>query len=442
MTSEKDSHNLCYANYWKRSYTQWRIDTWDQFFFKEFPNASKQISHTALGLELETLIKNLEPKTRKKRKALDLKCQLKGRRASSQNEFTHPLRRAQTSYGISLIKKYGREINEEKENETVTPVKRKAIEKDKFSKKSKKNEKGKEQLEADEESFVVSTSISFNYSSISKIYLSEIVQNIIPNLNNVFPDEITNWLDFKQEVQKWQPESNKKYYKPIFRLRNITCEKDIWSATDANIFDTLTSLEQPIYFLDGCALKNIVGEPDFVIVLSNQNIVTLYNNEKEVREGPYAYSGDVTVYHPINQIYGYMCANKLIYGILSTYDQTWFLERGVVGEDHGWLHISDTITNSSTDPTLLKSVAYIIDLASKNRYAPFLEKPIMIADNVDEESDSSDKEQIGDSDFKYRGNLFPKNSNVITRKQNHQYLENSGKNLGIFPANLNNNSGE
>ncbi|CAB4399519.1 unnamed protein product [Rhizophagus irregularis] len=72
------------------------------------------------------------------------------------------------------------------------------------------------------------------------------------------------------------------------------------------------------------------------------------------------------------------------------------------------------------------------DLASKNRYAPFLEKPIMIADNVDEESDSSDKEQKGDSDFKYRGNLFPKNSNVITRKQNHQVLRSVDNNINIL----------
>lgn len=83
--------------------------------------------------------------------------------------------------------------------------------------------------------------------------------------------------------------------------------------------------------MDGRALKNIVGEPDFVIVdnnkkllipwesktkwvlnvLSDQNIVTLYNEEKEIREGPYTYSSNVSVYHPINQIYGYMCANKL-----------------------------------------------------------------------------------------------------------------------------------
>lgn len=111
--------------------------------------------------------------------------------------------------------------------------------------------------------------------------------------------------------------------------------------------------------------------------------------------------------------------SQIRYGILSTYDQTWFFERGVVGEEHGWLHVSDAITNLSTDPTLLKSVAYVIDLASKSRYAPFLERPIMIVDNVDEESDSPDKEQKDDSEFKYKGDLLPKSLNVATRSQDH-----------------------
>jgi hypothetical protein len=77
LTMSSGGDNLCYANYWKRSYIQWGIDSWDQFFFKEFPNESKQSSHSALRMELEALIKNLEPKSRKSRKALDLKCQLK-----------------------------------------------------------------------------------------------------------------------------------------------------------------------------------------------------------------------------------------------------------------------------------------------------------------------------------------------------------------------------
>ncbi|RIB19159.1 hypothetical protein C2G38_2182643 [Gigaspora rosea] len=104
-------------------------------------------------------------------------------------------------------------------------------------------------------------------------------------LEQASPDsEITNWLEFEQEVRTWQPETDKKYQKPTFRTH------------------------RPISFLDGRALKNIVGEPDFIIVddhisllmswesktkwvlnvLPDQNIVTLYNEEKEFREGPYA----------------------------------------------------------------------------------------------------------------------------------------------------------
>jgi hypothetical protein len=77
MLSEEVLHKVQHANYWKRSYIQWGIESWDQFYFKEFPNSTKQISHTMLGTELEILIRNLEPKSRKSRRLLDLKCQLK-----------------------------------------------------------------------------------------------------------------------------------------------------------------------------------------------------------------------------------------------------------------------------------------------------------------------------------------------------------------------------
>lgn len=71
------TYKVQHANHWKRSYIQWGIESWDQFYFKEFPNSIKQISHTMLGTELEILIRNLEPKSRKSQRLLDLKCQLK-----------------------------------------------------------------------------------------------------------------------------------------------------------------------------------------------------------------------------------------------------------------------------------------------------------------------------------------------------------------------------
>ena len=58
-------------------------------------------------------------------------------------------------------------------------------------------------------------------------------------------------------------------------------------------------------------------------------------------------------------------------------------------EDHGWLHVSSIII--MTNPMLLKSIVYIINLASNEHYAPFLEKSIMIANNTDEGSENNDE---------------------------------------------------
>ncbi|GBB87975.1 hypothetical protein RclHR1_01450003 [Rhizophagus clarus] len=322
MSFEEAVHKVQHPNYWKRSYYQWAIETWDQFFFNEFPDSTKQVSHSILASEIKVLIENLESRTRRSKKLINLKQQLK---VSKFNKFLTSI-------------KFGNKNNENKENNFDTSIKRKVIEKDKSQKKSK--------------------------------IISEKTKKESPTIPG--------------------SSINKKYQEPFFRTRNITCEKDIWSATDANIFDTLTSLDQSIYFLDGHALKNVIGGPDFVIVdnekkllipwesktkwvlnvLPDQNIITLYNEEKKNREEQYAHSSDVSVYHPINQIYGYMCANELRYGVLST-------------------------------------------------HAPFLEKPIMVADNTDEESDSPDKEQKGDAEFKYKGNLLPKSLNIVTRSQDH-----------------------
>ncbi|POG78632.1 hypothetical protein GLOIN_2v1870431 [Rhizophagus irregularis DAOM 181602=DAOM 197198] len=275
------------------------------------------------------------------------------------------------------------------------------------------------------------------------ISLPEVVRNTLPNLNYLnlrnksnsctestelrFPDEIVNWTGFEQEVLAWQPEVDKEYQKPTFSQRRIiTCEKDICTASDINIYETLTPLDQSILFLDGRALKSIVGQPDFIIVNSNM--------EKEIKEGPYVCSNNnASIFDSINQVYGYMCANSLKYGVLSTYDQTLFLKREVVkveGEDYGRLYISNTIMSASTSPTLLKSVAYIIDLASNDHYSPFLKKPTMTADDTNED-DEPIPEKKDDSEFKYKGYLLPKGPNVITRNQSRRVLGSLDTNVDL-----------
>ncbi|CAG8775603.1 1199_t:CDS:2, partial [Gigaspora rosea] len=53
-----------------------------------------------------------------------------------------------------------------------------------------------------------------------------------------------------------------------------------------------------------------------------------------------------------------------------------FFQRNVKG-NKGFLQISDAVTNESTEPTLLKSISYIISLSSNNRYSKFIDNPIM-----------------------------------------------------------------
>ncbi|CAB4399029.1 unnamed protein product [Rhizophagus irregularis] len=356
------------------------------------------------------------------------------------------------------LKNYWEKIIEERERrERNHTIKRKTEDKENVHARTKRK------ISSPPEKASSSSSIQITLSSIlsEEISLSTVICNTLPNLiylelrgksnsstestEQRFPDEITNWVGFEQEVRAWKPEENIKYPKPTFsKCRKVTCEKDIWTASDINIFDALTPLDQSILFLDGRALKDTIGQPDFVVVNGNmlllvaweckpkwvlqvpqnEDIISLYYQEKKEREGTLVYSKDTSVFDPINQIYGYMCANSLRYGVLSTYDQTWFLKRRVYKveeENYGLLSISGFIKNTSTDPTLLRSVAYIINLSSNDRYAPFLNKPIMITNDTNE-GDEVDDESSDDTDFKYKGNLPPREQNVLTRSKCRQPL--------------------
>ena len=63
----------------------------------------------------------------------------------------------------------------------------------------------------------------------------------------------------------------------------------------------------------------------------------------------------------IQQIYNYMGGNKLRYGILTTYDNHWFLRR-----KHTELWISKTLPLQSVSPPVLKAYAYITRQAKDN----------------------------------------------------------------------------
>ncbi|KAI3656401.1 hypothetical protein MP638_004012, partial [Amoeboaphelidium occidentale] len=65
-----------------------------------------------------------------------------------------------------------------------------------------------------------------------------------------------------------------------------------------------------------------------------------------------------SIYQEICQVYGYLSSNKLKYGVLTTYQSTWFFRRPAVGI----LEISPRIACDEEYPTLLRCYVYFLSL--------------------------------------------------------------------------------
>ena len=74
-------------------------------------------------------------------------------------------------------------------------------------------------------------------------------------------------------------------------------------------------------------------------------------------------SGDLA--NVISQLYNYMVADKLQYGILATYDYHWFFCRP--SDNPSILLISESLPSQSTNP---KTYAYLVRLATTNPKSP------------------------------------------------------------------------
>ena len=77
-------------------------------------------------------------------------------------------------------------------------------------------------------------------------------------------------------------------------------------------------------------------------------------------EGRERLDGDHHGHLGIEQLYGYMVFDKVIYGILTTFNSFVFLKR----QSPGILYISRMIPNSATTPTILKLLYYISHLCA------------------------------------------------------------------------------
>ena len=155
-------------------------------------------------------------------------------------------------------------------------------------------------------------------------------------------------------------------------------------------------LEMPIS-LCGEMHPDFVGQPDFYLVSEGTALgfieaknPFILPHDKDIRTEEEQHR----CWSIIKQVYGYLAFNRLRYGVLSSYNITYFLYR----PEAGTLWISPGIKPDSTDPTLLQCLFYWCELALKDEELPVdasIESPIR-------KEEDDDTEEAEDEDDEYK----------------------------------------
>lgn len=213
------------------------------------------------------------------------------------------------------------------------------------------------------------------------------------------PSPVKLWKSFIGEVQSYQfDDSIKQYPRPSFKTYNepydISNEEDVRGALKNNIFDNLhiiTTSRRPIEVFKRISKEdNVIGEPDFIykrvgklllpIEVKTLWVLYLESDEplheryeedlkrKKCETIPTDSSGGISVVDILRQIFGYLVANRLQYGILTTYNQHWFLRRPK--SEPRALYISPTVEIESKNPSIFQCYAYIQHLSRADTKCP------------------------------------------------------------------------
>ncbi|KAG9295287.1 hypothetical protein G9A89_021218 [Geosiphon pyriformis] len=147
----------------------------------------------------------------------------------------------------------------------------------------------------------------------------------------------------------------------------MTNEEDVRDALNSNICLVVNMLMSSEGYNFTRLQTHTPGIPDFNCYLGKLLILVIEVKRKHVLEDiggrrfPEFYQDNDKARMVVQQIYNYMGANERRYGILTTYDNHWFLRR-----EHTMLWISETLSLQSKSPPVLKAYAYLARQAKDN----------------------------------------------------------------------------
>jgi predicted Ser/Thr protein kinase len=186
------------------------------------------------------------------------------------------------------------------------------------------------------------------------------------------PTHVFLWSDFRQSVVSWIDDNHQQHSQrvdiPVFVPRVITEEVQ---SLQPFILDNLLNVSAKCFIppAEFKARRQIptIGEPDHLLT-RNGEIVAIVEEKGiwtlSTGDVVNSYNTTTACASAVNQLYHYLRLNHRKYGILSSYENTWFVYRSqecAVCEEpqgHETLYVSEGISLYAQTPTVLQCLAY------------------------------------------------------------------------------------
>ncbi|OAJ32792.1 hypothetical protein BDEG_28672 [Batrachochytrium dendrobatidis JEL423] len=195
------------------------------------------------------------------------------------------------------------------------------------------------------------------------------------------PTHVFLWSDFKQSVVDWiganHHQHSQRVQRPVFVPRVITEEVQ---SLQPFILDNLLDVSAkcfipPSEFKARRQITSCVGEPDHLMTRNGEVVAIVEekgNWALSTSDIVNSYDTERTRASALDQLYHYMRLNHRQYGILSTYENTWFVYRNqecAVCEEprsHEILYVSEGISFTVRTPTVQQCLSYFNSIVNHN----------------------------------------------------------------------------
>ncbi|KAL5039706.1 hypothetical protein BDEG_28298 [Batrachochytrium dendrobatidis JEL423] len=195
------------------------------------------------------------------------------------------------------------------------------------------------------------------------------------------PTHVFLWSDFKQSVVDWiganHHQHSQRVQKPVFVPRVITEEvQSLQPFIKLNLLDVSAKcFIPPSEFKARRQITSCVGEPDHLMTRNGEVVAIVEekgNWALSTSDIVNSYDTERTRASALDQLYHYMRLNHRQYGILSSYENTWFVHRNqecAVCEEprsHEILYVSEGISFTVRTPTVQQCLSYFNSIVNHN----------------------------------------------------------------------------